>query len=339
MLDRSEVRESYAGRKVMITGGLGFIGSNLARELVGFGSHVTIVDSMLPNYGARLGNVSDIRDVIDLNISDIRDTHSLQHLLRGHDVIFNLAGQTSHLDSMTNPYTDLEINCASQLSLLETCREVNPHARIVFASTRQIYGRPRYLPVDEDHPIQPVDVNGINKTAGEWYHMLYGRVHGMNVTALRLTNTYGPRMRIADARQTFLGLWVRAVVKGEEITVLGSGTQLRDFTFIDDAVHAFLLAGADPRADGRVYNVGGGPPISLRDLAEMVIELAGGGTYAFAPFSADLKVIDIGDYYADASRIRSELGWEPTTPLEEGLARTIAFYRSEELSQWLEDHD
>jgi UDP-glucose 4-epimerase len=330
------VREAYPGRRVMITGGLGFIGSNLARELVRRGSDVTLLDSLIPNYGGRLDNAAELRDQVKLNISDVRDRHSLRHLLARQDVIFNLAGQTSHLDSMSDPHTDLEINCTSQLSLLETCREVNPRARIVFASTRQIYGRPRYLPVDEDHPLNPVDVNGINKTAGEWYHLLYGQLYGLRVTALRLTNTYGPRMRIADSRQTFLGAWIRAVLGGEPITVLGSGEQLRDFTYVDDAVDAFLLAAAEPRAVGRVYNLGGLQPISLRALAERVIAAAGGdGTYAFAPFPPERLAIDIGDYYADASRIEHELGWRPRVPLEDGLARTIVFYRGQDLAGWL----
>jgi UDP-glucose 4-epimerase len=327
--------DSFAGLRVLITGGLGFIGSNLARALVNLESQVTVLDSLIPHYGGRLANVEGVTDRLALNISDIRDRHSLRHLLQGQDVIFNLAGQTSHLDSMTDPQTDLDINCASQLSLLETCRDVNPIARLVFASTRQIYGRPRYLPVDEQHPIEPVDVNGINKTAAEWYHLLYGRVYGLRVSVLRLTNTYGPRMRIADARQTFLGAWIRAVVAGEEFTVLGTGGQLRDFTYVDDAVDALLLAGAARDAEGRVYNLGASPPISLSDLAELVITVAGGGRYCHRPFPPDREAIDIGDYYADASRIERELGWHPKVGLAEGLRCTIDFYRGEKLSEWM----
>src|SRR6476620_5660334 len=219
----------FANARVLITGGLGFIGSNLAHRLVGLGSDVTVVDSLIPDYGGNRYNVEDIRDRIQINVSDVRDTHSLRHLVQDKDYLFNLAGQTSHLDSMTNPMPDLEINCQAQLSILETCRAGNPKIKIVFASTRQIYGRPTRLPVDETHPLNPVDVNGINKMAGEQYHLLYHQVHGMKTTALRLTNTIGPRMRIKDARQTFVGVWIRRLLEGEPIEVWG-GAQLRDFT-------------------------------------------------------------------------------------------------------------
>jgi UDP-glucose 4-epimerase len=249
-------------------------------------------------------------------------------------VIFNLAGQTSHLDSMTDPYTDLEINCRSQLSILETCRHHNPEAKIVYASTRQIYGRPQYLPVDERHPIAPVDVNGINKAAGEWYHLVYGDVYGLRVAVLRLTNTYGPRMRVRDARQTFLGHWLRLLVTGEELVVFGDGEQRRDFNYVDDAVRAFLLAAAREEANGCIFNLGDEPPISLRELAELLVRVNGGGSYRLVPFPDDRKAIDIGDYYADFATIGRELGWAPAVPLGEGLERTLAFYREHGRLYW-----
>jgi dTDP-4-dehydrorhamnose reductase len=205
---------AFRGRKVLITGGLGFIGSNLAIRLVEAGAHVTLVDNLIPEYGGNRFNVAPIAGRAAVNVSDGRDTHSLRALVRDQDYLFNLAGQTSHMDSMTDPQTDLEINCRAQLSILEICRGVNPDIRVVFASTRQIYGRPEYLPVDERHPIRPVDVNAINKMTGEWYHLLYHRCHGIRVCVLRLTNTYGPRMRVRDARQTFLGIWIRKVIEG-----------------------------------------------------------------------------------------------------------------------------
>ncbi len=272
------IAEPLRGNRVLITGGLGFIGSNLARRLVDVGADVLLVDSLVPEYGGNFDNIAGIEDVVTVNISDVRDVHSLPDLVRGRDVIFSLAGQTSHLDSMADPYTDLEINCRAQLSMLEACRLTNPGARVVFASTRQIYGRPEYLPVDERHPIHPVDVNGINKTAGEWYHLLYGEVYGIPVCVLRLTNTYGPRMRVKDARQTFLGHWLRQIVTGEEIAVFGDGRQKRDFNYVDDAVDAFLLAAARDEAMGKVYNLGGSEVVSLLDLAEKLVELYGGGT-------------------------------------------------------------
>ena len=329
-----DLAHAFRGQRVLITGGLGFIGSTLARELVEAGAHVLLVDSLVPEYGGSLDNIAGIEDRVQVNVSDVRDEHSMRYLVRDRDVIFNLAGQTSHLDSMTDPYTDLEINCRSQLSILEACRHHNPDARIVFASTRQIYGRPRYLPVDEEHPIAPVDVNGINKVAGEWYHLLYGEVYGMSVAVLRLTNTYGPRMRVRDARQTFLGYWLRLLLTGEELVIFGDGEQRRDFNYVDDAVRAFQLAAARDDANGRIFNLGDDSPVSLRELAELLVRLNEGGSYRLEPFPGDRKAIDIGDYYADFRTIGDALGWAPTVPLEEGLRRTLAFYREHGARYW-----
>ncbi|HZC75579.1 MAG TPA: NAD-dependent epimerase/dehydratase family protein [Gaiellaceae bacterium] len=326
--------EEFRGRRVLITGGLGFIGSNLARRLVEAGAEVLLVDSMIPEYGGSVANIAGIEDNVTVNIADVRDVHSLPYLVGDCEVIFSLAGQTSHLDSMADPYTDLEINCRAQLSLLEACRLVNPDARIVFASTRQIYGRPEYLPVDERHPINPVDVNGINKTAGEWYHLLYGQVYGIPVCVLRLTNTYGPRMRVKDARQTFLGYWLRQIVAGEEIAVFGDGLQKRDFNYVDDAVDAFLLAATRDEAIGKIYNLGDSEVVSLLDLARKLVELNGDGSFKVVPFPEDRKAIDIGDYYSDFTRIKSDLGWQPQVGLDEGLRRSIDFYREHGSVYW-----
>jgi UDP-glucose 4-epimerase len=325
---------AYHGTRVLITGGLGFVGSSLARVLVEAGADVLLVDSMIPEYGGHLANVEGIEDHVEINISDVRDRHSLAYLVRGRDVIFNLAGQTSHLDSMTDPFADLEINARSQLSILEACRHHNPDVKIVFASTRQIYGRPRYLPVDEDHPITPVDVNGINKTAGEWFHLLYGDVYGMRVAVLRMTNTYGPRMRVRDARQTFLGYWFRLILSGEELAIFGDGAQRRDLNYVDDALRAFLLVGATDEANGRVYNLGDSEVVSLKELADLLVRANGGGSYRLVPFPPDRKAIDIGDYYADFTRIKEELGWEPQVGLEQGLRRSLEFYREHGEQYW-----
>ena len=320
------MKSDFAGKRVLITGGLGFIGSNLAHRLVKLGADVTVVDSLIPDYGGNLYNVEGIRDRIQINVSDVRDTHSLRHLVQGKDYLFNLAGQTSHLDSMTNPMPDLEINCQAQLSILETCRAVNPKIKIVFASTRQIYGRPAQLPVAETHPLNPVDVNGINKMAGEHYHLLYNNVHGIAATALRLTNTIGPRMRIKDARQTFLGLWVRQLLEGKPISVWG-GKQLRDFTDVEDAVDAFLMAAANPLTNGQVYNLGGSEVIDLAAVAKLMVEVNGSGSYELREFPSDRRAIDIGDYYADFSKIRRALGWEPKRALRETMETTLRYFR------------
>lgn len=317
---------------MLITGGLGFIGSTLAIRASLNGAKVTVVDSMTPEYGGNLRNLHGFDDSIRVNISDVRDPHSFRYLVQGQDLMFNLAGQTSHMDSMQDPITDLEINAKAQLSILETCRKYNPGIRIVFASTRQIYGRPDFLPVTESHPLRPVDVNGINKLAGEFYHLLYHQVHGIPACVLRLTNTYGPRMRIRDARQTFVGVWIRRILEGQPFEVWG-GDQLRDFTFVDDCVDAFLLAATQPEAVGKIYNLGGKPSISLRQLAEMLVKISGGGDFVVREYPEERKKIDIGDYYSDDSLIRNDLGWSDRTALASGLKATLDYYR-----EWMEEY-
>ena len=324
----SAVKTPFRGKRVLITGGAGFIGSNLARALVRLRAEVTVVDSMIPEYGGNARNLMGLESALRVNFSDVRDRHALPHLVRGQDFLFNLAGQTSHMDSMTDPQTDLEINARAQLSLLEACRQHNPGIRIVFASTRQIYGKPDYLPVDEKHPLRPVDVNGINKLAGESYHLLYHRVHGIRSTVLRLTNTIGPGMRVKDARQTFVGVWIKQIVSGEPFEVWG-GEQLRDFTYVDDAVDAFLLAAARDEAPGEVFNVGGTPPVTLTALAEELVAAKGGGSFVVKSFPADRRKIDIGDFYADYRLIEEKLGWRPKTPLRAALKKTLAYYGKE----------
>jgi UDP-glucose 4-epimerase len=292
------------------------------------------VDSLIPSYGGNPFNIADIRDRVTVNVCDVRDPFAMAYLLQGKDYLFNLAGQTSHIDSMTDPQTDLDINATAQLSILEACRKANPIIKIVFASTRQLYGKPDYLPVDEKHPIRPVDVNGINKLAGEWYHLLYNNVYGIRACALRLTNTYGPGMRVKDARQTFLGIWVRLLIEGKPIKVFGDGLQLRDFNYVDDCVEAMLLAGASDAANGKVFNLGSNEVVGLKDLAEMMVGLGHGGTYELIPFPPERKAIDIGDYYSDFSLITQELGWTPKVDLLEGLKTTMAYYQAHHAHYW-----
>ena len=326
--------KNYSGKGILITGGLGFIGSNLARSLVAQGANVTLVDSLIPQYGGNKFNIDDFRDEVSVNICDVRDPFAISSLIQDQDYLFNLAGQTSHLDSMADPHTDLDINVAAQLSILEVCRKENPDIKIVFASTRQLYGSPDYLPVDEKHPIRPVDVNGINKLAGEWYHLLYNNVYGIRACALRLTNTYGPGMRVKDARQTFLGIWIRLLLEGKPIKVFGNGKQLRDFNFVDDCVEALLLAGASDQANGKIYNLGCSEVIGLKDLAKMMVNLGYGGSFDLAPFPSERKTIDIGDYYSDFSLITKELGWVPKIDLKDGLKLTLNYYSTHSSHYW-----
>ena len=325
---------AYKGTSILITGGLGFIGSNLAKALVAQGAHVTLADSLIPEYGGNLFNIHDIRDQVIVNICDVRDPHAMKYLVQNKDYLFNLAGQTSHMDSMTDPHTDLDINASAQLSILEACRLNNPTIKIVFASTRQLYGKPDYLPVDEEHPVRPVDVNGINKLAGEWYHLLYNNVYGLRACALRLTNTYGPGMRVKDARQTFLGIWVRLLLEGKPIKVFGDGEQLRDFNYVDDCVDALLLAGASEQANGNVYNLGSEEVIGLKALADLMTNLGYHGSFELVPFPEERKAIDIGDYYSDFSLISSDLGWSPQVSLKQGLLKTLEYYSKHQSAYW-----
>jgi nucleoside-diphosphate-sugar epimerase len=316
-------------KKILITGGMGFIGSNLAKKLVNLNNQVTIIDSLIPEYGGNPRNIEEIKDKISVNLSDIRDENSICEIVKNHDYLFNLAGQTSHLDSMENPFTDLDINAKAQLSILEACRKNNPEIRIVFASTRQIYGKPRYLPVDEKHPRHPVDVNGINKIAGEQYHILYQEVYGIASSVLRLTNTYGPRMRIRDARQTFLGIWIRKLLEGKSIQVFGDGKQHRDYNYVEDVLDALLIAATDKNAVGNVYNLGAPDPLSLEDTAKIMCREIEGSDYQMIPFPEDRKAIDVGDFICDYSAFRDQFGWEPKISFEDGIQRSLEYFHKE----------
>jgi UDP-glucose 4-epimerase len=325
----------YDGRRVLITGGLGFIGSNLARRLVDLGADILLVDSLLPDYGGNLFNIDGIEHRVRVNVADIRQQTTMNYLVRDRDVIFNLAGQVSHIDSMRDPHTDLEINCRSQLTILEACRHNNPRVKVVYAGTRQVYGKPDRLPVDERQLVRPTDINGINKVAGEYYHLVYNNVFGIRACSLRLTNVYGPRQLVKHNRQGFIGWFIRLAVEGRDIEVYGDGSQVRDFVFVDDAVDAFLRAGATDTVNGDVFNVGGSEPIAHRDLVRLLVDVAGGGRVRFVEWPEDKKAIDIGSFYADSARFMGLTGWSPRVALRDGLARSVAFYR-EHLDKYLD---
>lgn len=324
----SDYRAFYRGRRVMITGGLGFIGSNLARHLVDLGADVLLVDSLIPDYGGNLFNIDGLESRLRVNVADVRQATTMNYLVQDREVIFNLAGQVSHIDSMRDPGTDLDINCRSQLTLLEACRRHNPDVKVVYASTRQIYGRPERLPVDETHLVRPTDINGINKAAGEQYHLVYNNVFGVRACSLRLTNVYGPRQLIRHNRQGFIGWFIRLALDGGEIQIFGDGSQLRDFVHVDDAADAFLRAGATDTVNGEALNVGGREPVAHKDLVTLLLEVAGRGSVRFVEWPDDKKKIDIGSFYSDSSRFAAATGWQPHVALRDGLAATLAFYRA-----------
>lgn len=316
----------YKGRSALVTGGLGFIGSNLVRRLVEIGVEVTVLDALMPEQGGNQFNLRDLLGRVQIHTADMRDQKVVNHLVGGVDYIFNLAGSVSHLESMQQPLRDLELNCAAHVTLLEACRSFNPHVKVVFTSTRQVYGKPVYLPLDEQHRVAPLDVNGINKLAAEHYHLLYQRVYGTRTACLRLTNTYGPRQLIHHNRGGFIAWFIRQAVEGGVIELYGEGRQRRDMNYVADVVEALLLAGASEAAEGEVYNLGGGEPVSLAELAEELISLTGRGTVRTVPFPPERQLIDVGNTHSTFAKIESSLGWRPRTPLREGLKRTVEFY-------------
>jgi UDP-glucose 4-epimerase len=314
----------YAGKRVLVTGGLGFIGSNLAHRLVALGADVSIIDGLIRGCGGNRDNIAGIASKVRLEVAEL-ESPATERLVAGQEVIFNLAGQLSHVLSMREPQRDLKLNCAGQLALLEACRQHNPGARIVYSASRSQYGRPRYVPVDEGHPLEPVDVNGVHKIAAEAYHFVYAHAYGLPVCSLRLTNTYGPRQPIDDDRQGFVGWFIGRAVKGEPLRVFGDGQQKRDFTHVDDVIDALLLVGLRQEAVGQVFNLGG-EVASVLELARLIAEAAGRAAPEVVPFPPERQAIEIGDFYADWKKINAVLGWEPRISLKEGLRQTLAFF-------------
>ncbi|MBI3541924.1 MAG: NAD-dependent epimerase/dehydratase family protein [Deltaproteobacteria bacterium] len=325
---------AWKGRRVLVTGGAGFIGSNLVVRLVGEGAVVRVVDAMLPLLGGNPFNLAPVKDDIELRQVDLRDLSAAQSAVEGMEYIFNLAGNVSHLDSMQEPLTDLTINVNAQVNTLEACRAKNRDAMIVYTSTRQLYGVPQYLPVDERHPVSPIDVNGINKLAAEHYHTLYARVYDMKTCSLRLTNTYGPRQLIRHARQGFIGWFVNRALLGEKIQLFGGGGQKRDFTFVDDAVEAMLVAATNPVCRGEVYNLNG-ERLSLEEVARILLALCPKASVEKVPFPPEKKKIDIGDYFGSAGKFIEATGWGAHVTVADGLAKMVEYYRANQ-SHYLE---
>ena len=326
--------KAYKNKNILITGGLGFIGSNLAYKLIDLGAHTTLVDALIPEYGGNMYNIKGIEDKLKVVIADVRDQAAMNKLVEKNDFLFNFAGTSSHIDSIYDPYRDLDINCRAQLVILEACKKNNKDIKVIFLGTRGQYGKAKYLPVDERHPIHPIDVNGINNMAAEMYHLIYNDIYGIRTVSLRLTNTYGPRHQMKHSKQGFLNWFIRLVIDNETIKIYGGGKQLRDFNYIDDVVEAILITGADARADGEVFNLGSGNPISVIGATKKLIEIARRGRLELVPFPEDKKKIEVGDYYADYSKIKNLLEWQPKTILDDGLVKTIEFYLKNKNFYW-----
>jgi len=322
------------GKNVLVTGGLGFIGSNLSIRLVELGARVTIVDNMMPRLGGNLYNIREVADRVHINFSDVRDSHSMDYLVKGQEYIFHLAGQVNHVDSIRNPIQDLDINCRGTLVLLESCRKHNRQARIIFAGTRGEYGSSVTLPVAEDHPTNPKGIYAVTNLTAEKMVLVYHDVHKIPGACLRITNTYGPRHQMAHDEYGVLNWFVRKAIDDEEIPVFGDGRILRDFLFVDDLVECFLEVAVCERSYGEVFNVGTGIPVSFFDLAREIVRLAGTGKVSFTEFTKERKEVEPGDYYTDISKIKGVVGWTPQTGLEEGLRKTIAFYREHKKAYW-----
>ena len=333
-LSSQSIMENYfKNKKILITGGLGFIGSTLAHRLAKIEADIYLIDSLIPEYGGNNFNINGIEDKVKVNIADVRDKHSMDYLVKDKDIIFNLAGTLSHIDSMNDPFTDLEINCMSQLSILESCRKNNRDIKIIFAGTRGQYGKADHLPVDEKHLMHPTDVNGINNIAGESYHILYNNIYGIRAVSLRLTNTYGPRHQMKHHKQGIINWFIRQLIEEQTIKLYGDGKQIRDINYVDDVVEALLLVACNEKADGEVFNLGGIPK-NLIDLVETMIDVYGKGNYELIPFKDDLKKIEIGDYVANFEKIKNTAGWQPKISLEEGLRSSFDYYEKYRNHYW-----
>jgi UDP-glucose 4-epimerase len=315
----------YSGKSVLVTGGLGFIGLNISQRLLELGANVTVLDNFMPTGISR--QLAELLGQIKVAIADIRDEEKVERVVRDQEVIFNLAGKSGAADSNKTPLNDLDINCRGQLNLLEACRVFNPGVAMVFPSSRLVYGKPRYLPVDEKHPLDPESIYAAHKLAVENYHLIYGRLYGLKATVLRISNPYGPFQAGEGRAYGIANAFIQAAVSGRPITLFGDGSQRRDYLYIDDLVDALLRAACLPESRGRVYNIGDGQGTSLLELAEMAVREAGRGEIIRVPWPEEYRAIETGDYLSDISLARSELGWSPVTAIREGIARTVVSYQ------------
>jgi UDP-glucose 4-epimerase len=326
--------DEYRGQKVLITGGLGFIGSNLAIRLVQHGAVVTILDSLHATCGGNDFNIEPVKKDVEVVHGDSCNLELVRKLVRDQAYIFNLAGHVSHVESMQEPFEDLQMNAVAPLTVLEACKYENHDARIVYSGTRQAYGKPDTVPLVETQLLKPVDVNGVNKMAGEWFHMVYHRAYGIPAVSLRLINTYGPRQLVKHARQGFVGWFIRKAIDGEEIQLFGDGQQVRGFNYVDDVVDALLIAGSNERVKGDYFNLGGERAVALEEFVKLLLKATGRGSYRIVPFPADRKAIDVGSVYSSAAKFNFATGWRARVPIEEGLIRTVEYFQKYREHYW-----
>ncbi|MBL8132855.1 MAG: GDP-mannose 4,6-dehydratase [Anaerolineae bacterium] len=326
--------QAFKGRNCLITGGLGFLGSNLAIRLVELGARVTIMDCMLPGHGANLFNIAPVQDQVTVTYSDIRDGNLMSYLVQGQDYLFHLAGQVDHIISLTDPYPDIEINIRGTATVMEACRHHNPNVRVVYTGTRGEYGTAPHLPVDEEMPTTPRMLLDISNLTAEKIILMYHQVHHVRSVLLRLTNIYGARAQMRHPRYGVVNWFVRQAIDDETIKVFGDGAILRDFLYVNDCIDAMLMSVLCDAAFGEIFNVATGEPCSFRLLAEALIGVAGSGRWEFAPFTPERAAQEPGDFYADIGKIRQVVGWQPTTTLRDGLAQTVAYYRAHKAQYW-----
>jgi UDP-glucose 4-epimerase len=326
------MKRTYNNKRVFITGGLGFLGSNLAHRLVDLGAKVTVLDCFLPHHGGNLYNLAGISKRVKVIKKDIRAKGLARHL-KGQQFVFHFAGHTSHVDSMKDPYYDIDINCRGNAVFLEALRAGCPKARIIYCGTRAQYGRLDYQRVDEKHTFKPVDVYGASKATGEMLFFVYHRAYGMRVSSLRLTNAYGPRHQMKNAKFGIFNWFMRLAMDDAVLPIYGKGEQTRDFVYVDDVVRAFLLLGAKEKTVGEAYNIGCGKAITFRRMVELV-QKAAGGKIQFRAWPKERKQIECGDFLANYKKLAAATGWQPKMPLEEGIRRTVEYYRANKKHYW-----
>lgn len=324
----------YAGKKVLVTGGLGFLGSNLARRLCELGAKVALLDSLLKSHGGNPFNIADFKKKVRWHKGDIRNKALVEKLIEGAEILFNIAAQTSHTDSMKNPWLDVDINTRGQITLLEACRRLNPRIRIVYCSTRAVYGSSSKSVIDEETSPNPMDIYSANKLAGENYHRIYAKVFGLNATILRVANGYGPRAQMKEPSFGILNWFIRLALDDQPIKIFGDGRQVRDYAYVEDIVQAFLKTAEKQDLPGEVLNVGSGRGVPLIDIVKDVVRIAGTGKITYVPWPETNKKIDVGDFVADVGKIKTRTGWEASMELERGLRETIVFYRKHKRHYW-----